>query len=281
MPITTPASYADKLDDLEHFPHVLTHLFAPALMSAGLKLIPPTATGAEMIHAEIIKNLVNADFVLCDLSGLNANVVFELGVRTSLDRPVILVKDDLTDKTPFDISSINIATYDSALTPWSLDIEVPKLAEHIKEVVAVGDARNSMWKYFGLTRRAAPPAAGGNPVEAKLDLLLAEMMKLQSTRPHAVPPQEGQVEEISILRQKRGETSRVAEIIRPVLSECGVREFIIRTTTSHGRSGYVVSISKGAEAETSSLVRRVSDRLRSLGYSPADFLFQLEPEVLR
>jgi len=40
MPITTPAAYADKLGDPEHFIHVLTHLFTPALQEAGLAVIP-------------------------------------------------------------------------------------------------------------------------------------------------------------------------------------------------------------------------------------------------
>lgn len=37
-----------------------------------------------------------ADMVLCDMSRLNANVFFELGIRTALDRPAALVKDDQT-----------------------------------------------------------------------------------------------------------------------------------------------------------------------------------------
>jgi hypothetical protein len=86
MPITTPTAYAEKLSDPEHFVHVLDHLFMPALQAAGLTVIPPSVGGSEMIHAEIIRNLEQADYVICDLSGLNPNVLFELGIRTSLDR---------------------------------------------------------------------------------------------------------------------------------------------------------------------------------------------------
>ena len=102
MPITTPDAYAEKLGDPDHFKHVLAHLFTPALEAAGLKVIPPSTTGAQMIHAEIIKNLEQADFVLCDLSDLNPNVFFELGIRTSLDRPVMHVRDNLTSRIPFE-----------------------------------------------------------------------------------------------------------------------------------------------------------------------------------
>jgi len=181
MPITTPSAYTEKLDDSDHFAHVLIHLFTPALEEAGLTVIPPSAVGSELIHAEIIRNLEQADFVLCDLSGLNPNVLFELGVRTSLDRPVILVKDDLTEKAPFDLNAINTLTYDSSMTPWSLASERPRLVKHIQGVINSRNPGNSMWRYFGLTKRGEPSHPGDNPIEAKLDLLLSEISKSQLT----------------------------------------------------------------------------------------------------
>jgi hypothetical protein len=179
MPITTPDVYAEKLGDSNHFAHVLTHLFTPAVEEAGLTVISPSMAGSELIHAEIIRNLEQADFVLCDISGLNPNVLFELGVRTSLDRPIILVKDDLTGRAPFDVNAINTLTYDSSMTPWSLVNEKPRLVKHIQEVANSGSSGNSMWRYFGLTKRGEPSQAGSNPIEAKLDLLIGQFSKLQ------------------------------------------------------------------------------------------------------
>src|SRR6266566_3832256 len=91
MPVTTPTSYADDLRDPDHFGHVLEHLFTPALEQAGYTAIPPKMLGAALIHAEIIRHLEQADLVFADLSNHNPNVFFELGIRTSLDRPVVLV----------------------------------------------------------------------------------------------------------------------------------------------------------------------------------------------
>jgi hypothetical protein len=108
-------------------------------------------------------------------------VLFELGVRTSLDRPIILVKDDLTEKAPFDLAAINTLTYDSSMTPWSLKNEMPRLVKHIQGVANSGSSGNSMWRYFGLTKRGEPSQAGSNPIEAKLDLLIGELSKLQPT----------------------------------------------------------------------------------------------------
>ena len=180
MPITTPVLYVEKLGDAEHFAHVLEHLFRPALEKADYTVIPPSTLGAELIHAEIIKNLEQADLVLCDLSSLNPNVFFELGIRTSLDRPVAIVKDHLTPQIPFDLNAINTLSYDGSLTPWTLDKETERVADHVKNVAASANGGNAMWHYFGLTKRADPSEAGSNPVEAKLDLVLREVTRLQN-----------------------------------------------------------------------------------------------------
>jgi hypothetical protein len=184
MPVTTPAAYVDDLHDADHFAHVLTHLFTPALEQAGYTVIPPKMLGAALIHAEIIKHLEQADLVLADLSGSNANVYFELGIRTSLDRPVVLVKDGRTSTIPFDLGPINILAYNESLAPWTLEEEVKHLAEHISNVPTDGDSGNAMWKYFGLTKRGGPTEAGS--LEAKVDLLLAETTKRRLESPPAI-----------------------------------------------------------------------------------------------
>lgn len=179
MPISTPDLWAEACNDTDHFAHVLNHLFIPALTAAGYEAVPPATVGAELIHAHIIRNLETCEMVLCDISTLNPNVFFELGIRTSLDRPTIIVKDTLTSKIPFDTGSINTFTYEAALHPWTLPRQVEALTEHIKEATATSDDRNSLWRYFGLTQRGAP-AEISNPVEAKLDLLIDEVNRLKT-----------------------------------------------------------------------------------------------------
>ncbi len=76
-----------------------------------------SSAGADLIHAEIIRKLEEADLVPCDRWTLNPNVFFELGIRTALDRPVALVRDDQTAILPFDTGILNTHTYRSALTP--------------------------------------------------------------------------------------------------------------------------------------------------------------------
>ena len=112
MPVTTPDHFLSAYNnDGAHFHHVLEHLFRPALEQLDFEVISPVAIGADLIHAEIIRNLETADLVLCDMSIVNPNVFFELGVRTALNRPVCLVKDDATERVPFDTGIINFHTY--------------------------------------------------------------------------------------------------------------------------------------------------------------------------
>jgi len=175
MPISTPIELvSDYGDDPDHFEHVLRYLFAPALERVGYDMTPPSVLNSQVIQAEIIRNLEMADLVLCDISGWNANVFFELGIRVALDRPVALVKDSRTSTIPFDNALVSCHTYDASITPWRLDEEIGELAEFVRSAGA--QKRNALWQYFGITQRASVPASG-DPVHEKLDLVLAALLQ--------------------------------------------------------------------------------------------------------
>jgi hypothetical protein len=62
------------------------------------------------IHKRIIQHLHDDPLVICDVSGKNSNVMFELGLRLAFDKPTIIVKDDKTGYS-FDTSPIEHLTY--------------------------------------------------------------------------------------------------------------------------------------------------------------------------
>jgi hypothetical protein len=63
-----------------------------------------------IIHKRIVQGVYTSDIVVCDVSGKNANVMFELGLRLAFDKPTIIIKDDRTDYS-FDTSVIEHIPY--------------------------------------------------------------------------------------------------------------------------------------------------------------------------
>ncbi|QDU14870.1 hypothetical protein CA11_26820 [Gimesia maris] len=84
-----------------------------------------------VIHKRIVQNLYANEIVICDVSGSNPNVMFELGMRLAFDMPTIVVIDDKT-KYSYDTSPIEHIPY-----PRSLNYhEIVLFKEKLKEVVS-------------------------------------------------------------------------------------------------------------------------------------------------
>lgn len=83
------------------------------------------ADEVRVIHGTIVNNLFDNDIVIFDVSGKNPNVMFELGMRLAFDKPVIIIKDDVTDYI-FDVAVIEHISYRRDLR-FSSIIEFKKL----------------------------------------------------------------------------------------------------------------------------------------------------------
>lgn len=68
------------------------------------------AEETSIIQKTIVQNVYNNDIVVCDVSGKNPNVMFELGMRLAFDKATIIIKDSITDYS-FDTSPIEHLTY--------------------------------------------------------------------------------------------------------------------------------------------------------------------------
>lgn len=80
--------------------------------SIGIKDARIVSDGGEIttIHSRIVSNLYNNDIVICDVSSRNPNVMFELGMRIAFDKPVIIIKDEVTNYC-FDAGTIEHLSY--------------------------------------------------------------------------------------------------------------------------------------------------------------------------
>ena len=86
------------------------------------------------IPADIIKNLAEADYVIADITGRNANVYLELGIRYSLRRAgTILMLKDGTGSLPFNVSHYRVVNY--SYLPWKELNGLEGLENALREVV--------------------------------------------------------------------------------------------------------------------------------------------------
>lgn len=84
-----------------------------------------------IIQKRIIQNLYENPVVVCDVSGKNPNVMFELGLRLAFDKPTIIIKDDKTSYS-FDTSPIEHLEYPRDLRFGRIVEFKEKLAEKIQ-----------------------------------------------------------------------------------------------------------------------------------------------------
>lgn len=107
MPFSTPDNYNDE----DHFKKIYDQVFVPAIERAGYEAF---RVDEDKISDSIINKIFDAvttyPMALCDLSSRNPNVLYELGLRQAYNLPVVLVKDDVTDKI-FDVSGISTVMY--------------------------------------------------------------------------------------------------------------------------------------------------------------------------
>lgn len=87
----------------------------------------------DIIQGRIVKNIYENEMAVCDISGLNPNVMFELGMRISFRKPVIVIADDLT-KIPFDTNVIEHQIYPKSLYFGKIEIFIEDLSAKILSV---------------------------------------------------------------------------------------------------------------------------------------------------
>lgn len=127
---------------------ILTEAIEDAGFDANLV---SNADDVGIIHKRIIQNLYDNPIVVCDVSGKNPNVMFELGLRLAFDKPTIIVKDDKTTYS-FDTSAIEHLEYPRDLR-FSRIVEFKqKLTEKIKathDKAATDPTYTTFLKHFG------------------------------------------------------------------------------------------------------------------------------------
>lgn len=168
MPITDPSEY-----DAGHFKRVYEHLIRPACESAKLKPIrSDDVKSANHIILDILQRIVTADLVICDLSSRNANVMYELGVRQAFDLPVVLIKDQRTDRV-FDIQGLRTVDYDDKLRVDCVSSDIENLRAAIEATIQPNQHDvNSLVKLLSIKKAELPKSS---PISNEAALILASL----------------------------------------------------------------------------------------------------------
>lgn len=172
MPIADMDGY-----DPGHFRRVYEHLIKPACIAAGY-----TAQRADFVAAsnyiiiDILKKIIESDIVICDLSGRNPNVLYELGVRQAFNLPTVLIKDTITSRI-FDIQGLRTTEYSHTLRIDEVQADLSKITLALSETAAAPNDINSMIQLLG-----TQPAQLPHKIEVSEDtsLILASLNDISS-----------------------------------------------------------------------------------------------------
>lgn len=153
MPISDVDGYAPG-----HFDRVFKHIIEPACRHSGYEAIRADVTAkTNVIIVDILKNALNCEMAICDLSARNPNVFYELGFRQAFNKKTVLMIDNKTIR-PFDISAIRSFEYDSSLRIDLVDKAIQDLSKALKETQSMKeDETNSLLKLLSIESPAKLP----------------------------------------------------------------------------------------------------------------------------
>jgi O-acetyl-ADP-ribose deacetylase (regulator of RNase III) len=104
---------------------------------------------AGWIHRKMFEHVYAADIAVVDITQLNPNVFYELGVRHAVaDRTTVLIKQAKT-KTPFNVSGLNIIEYDSSDLE-SVEEAKKKIANHVQNGLRIQRRDSPVQEVLGL-----------------------------------------------------------------------------------------------------------------------------------
>lgn len=135
-----------------------------------------------VIQKRIVENLYRDEILVCDVSGKNPNVMFELGMRLAFDKPTVVVKDDQTDYS-FDTSPIEHITYPRDLRFGKVVEFKSALSNKLKATHSSFTAGNgSFLKSFGTFKVATLDTTDAPAQELLMDEIKYMRMELSGIR---------------------------------------------------------------------------------------------------
>lgn len=149
----------------EKFDLIYKYLIIPSLESAGYKVKrADSLLDQQNIMKDIIVNIDSASLIVAEITSLNPNVMYELGIAHALLKPTILLTQSIKD-VPFDLRSYRIINYTTSLDEdEKLKKNLMAIALKLKEgALSFGNPVSD----FAPSKRSAPREMISIPSEEK------------------------------------------------------------------------------------------------------------------
>lgn len=198
MPISAWADHSSQ-----HWEEV-RDIIERAISSASMAPRPVWVSNeTDIIQGRIVRNLHDCPMVVCDISGLNPNVMFELGMRLTFRKPVIVLADDNT-RLPFDTGVIDTLIYPSDLHFKKIEKLIETLTSRILDLTAAAetDTYKPYLDTFGTFEIVEPPSehvAFSAHIEAQLEQIQSKLNRI-----------EGDIYRLDVNKSKRDRDARNA-----------------------------------------------------------------------
>ncbi|HYV43359.1 MAG TPA: hypothetical protein VFA20_00800 [Myxococcaceae bacterium] len=115
-------------------------IFRPALEAAGFEVRRVDDLYAPRpIMLDIQEGIANSDLVLCEMTGRNPNVFYELGLAHAVGKPAVLVSSAEED-IPFDLRHVRVIQYEPRMAGWEA-----KLRSDIERAAVAVLSSHTVW----------------------------------------------------------------------------------------------------------------------------------------
>ena len=184
------------------------------------------------ITPRIISSIMEADLIIADLSGLNANVFYELAIAHGYNKPTVHIQR-ATEKPPFDVKDMRIVRYDIS-DPDELEAAQRKLQEYAGFALSSPDAVEtplmSARRFLSVQSSQDPVAESNVQVIDAIESLRAEVrraLRRRGSRAAAPAPSSTSADVLSL----KTIVARIVEGSRAELSD--FNEVVTASTSSN------------------------------------------------
>ena len=110
------------------FDKIFNDLIKPALEEVGYDVKrADSILNQQNILKDVVRGIAEADLVVADLTSVNPNVFYELGISHTMQKPTVLLTQSLED-VPFDLKSYRAVLYSIRFD------EAPQLSQALKDI---------------------------------------------------------------------------------------------------------------------------------------------------